>query len=99
MRYATGAKLYDMCEKTFIDLARKANAIILVLSILSRLINLIIKAECWVAGVGFLLLAIIKHQWLQVGIFAGMAGVGAIFLFLSANIQILLEDSLERLKS
>ena len=79
--------------------------IILVLSILSRLINLIIKAECWVAGVGFLLLAIlailasIKHQWLQVGIFAGMAGVGAIFLFLSANIQILLEDSLERLKS
>ena len=79
--------------------------IIIVLSILSRLINLIIKAECWVAGVGFLLLAIlailaiIKHQWLQVGIFAGMAGVGAIFLFLSANIQILLEDSLERLKS
>lgn len=79
--------------------------IIIVLSILSRLINLIIKAECWVAGVGFLLLAIlailaiIKHQWLQVWIFAGMAGVGAIFLFLSANIQILLEDSLERLKS
>ena len=78
---------------------------IIVLSILSRLINLIIKAECWVAGVGVLLLAIlailaiIKHQWLQVGIFAGMAGVGAIFLFLSANIQILLEDSLERLKS
>jgi hypothetical protein len=79
--------------------------IIIVLSILSRLINLIIKAECWVAGVGFLLLAIlailaiIKHQWFQVGIFAGMACVGAIFLFLSANIQILLEDSLERLKS
>ena len=50
---------------------------IIVLSILSRLINVIIKAECWVAGVGFLLLAIlailaiIKHQWLQVGIFKG----------------------------
>lgn len=79
--------------------------IIIVLSILSRLINLIIKAECWVAGVGFLLLAIlailaiIKHQWLQVGIFAGMAGVGAIFLFLSANIQVLLECGIERLKS
>ena len=79
--------------------------IIIVLSILSRLINLIIKAECWVAGVGFLLLAIlailaiIKHQWLQVGIFAGMAGVGAALLFLSANIQILLESSLEKLKS
>ena len=35
--------------------------IILVLSILSRLINLIIKAECWVAGVGFLLLAILTR--------------------------------------
>ena len=79
--------------------------IIIVLTILSRLINLIIKAECWVAGVGFLLLAIlailaiIKHQWLQVGIFTGMAGVGAVLLFLSANIQILLESSLEKLKS
>ncbi len=78
---------------------------IIVLSILSRLVDLIIKAECWVAGVGFILLAIlailaiIKHQWLQVGIFAGMAGVGAIVLFLSANIQVLLEDGLEKLKS
>ena len=79
--------------------------IIIVLSILSRLINLIIKAECWVAGVGFLLLAIlailaiIKHQWLQVWIFAGMAGVGAIILFLSANILVVLEFGLEKLKS
>lgn len=45
------------------------------------------------------ILAIIKHQWLQVGIFTGMAGVGAVLLFLSANIQILLESSLEKLKS
>ncbi len=45
------------------------------------------------------ILAIIKHQWLQVGIFTGMAGVGAALLFLSANIQILLESSLEKLKS
>ena len=78
---------------------------IIVLSILSRLIDLIIKAECWVAGVGYLLLAILailaimKQQWLQVGIFAGMAGVGATFLLLSANIQVLLEDSLEKLKA
>lgn len=77
--------------------------IIIVLSILSRLINLIIKAECWVAGVGFLLLAIlailaiIKHQWLQVGIFAGMAGSGALLLLLSANIQLGIETMIERL--
>ena len=32
--------------------------IILILELLKILINLLIKAECWVAGVGFLLLAI-----------------------------------------
>ena len=75
--------------------------IIIVLSILRCLINLIIKAECWVAGVGFLLLAIlailavIKQQWLQVGIFVGLAGLGAIILFLSANIQAWIELVLE----
>ena len=78
--------------------------IIIVLSILSRLIDLIIKAECWVAGVGFLLLAIlailavIKQQWLQVSAFAGLAGAGVVLLFLSANIQICIEDMLKRLK-
>ena len=78
--------------------------IIIVLSVLSRLIDLIIKAECWVAGVGFLLLtilaflAIVKHQWLQVGVFAGLAGAGLIILFLSANIQVWIESGLERLK-
>ncbi|MBO4609832.1 MAG: hypothetical protein J5696_08190 [Lachnospiraceae bacterium] len=78
--------------------------IIIVLGILSWLIDLIIKAECWVAGVGFLLLAIlailaiIKQQWIQVGIFAGLAGLGVILLVLSANIQIWIESGLERLK-
>ena len=78
--------------------------IIMILSILSRLIDLIIKAECWIAGVGFLLLAIlailaiIKQQWLQVGVFAGLAGAGVIILFLSANIQVWIENGLERLK-
>ncbi len=78
--------------------------IIIVLSILSRLIDLIIKAECWVAGVGFLLLAIlailavIKQQWIQVGVFAGLAGIGILLLFLSANIQVWIETGLERLK-
>ena len=78
--------------------------IIIVLSILRCLINLIIKAECWVAGVGFLLLAIlailavIKQQWIQVGVFAGLAGIGILLLFLSANIQVWIETGLERLK-
>ena len=78
--------------------------IVIVLSVLSRLIDLIIKAECWIAGVGFLLLAIlailavIKHQWLQVGVFALFAGIGIILLFLSANIQVWIEDGLKRMK-
>ena len=78
--------------------------IVIVLSVLRCLIDLIIKAECWVAGVGFLLLtilaflAIVKHQWLQVGVFAGLAGAGLIILFLSANIQVWIESGLERLK-
>ena len=77
--------------------------IIIVLSILKRLIDLFIKAECWVAGVGFLLLAIlailaiIKHQWIQVGIFAGMAGAVIVILFLSANILVWLENVLKML--
>ena len=45
------------------------------------------------------ILAIVKQQWLQVWIFAGMAGVGAIILFLSANILVVLEFGLEKLKS
>ena len=78
--------------------------IIIVLSILNRLIELIIKAECWVAGVGFLLLAIlvilavIKQQWLQVDVFTGLAGLGIIVLILSANIQVWIEDGLNRLE-
>lgn len=77
---------------------------IIVLSILSRLIDLIIKAECWVAGVGFLLLAILiflaitKQQWLQVCVFTGLIGLGAVILFLSANIHIWIESGLKRLK-
>ena len=55
-------------------------------------------------SVGFLLLAIlaimaiIKQQWLQVGVFAGLAGVGAIILFLSANIQVWIEDGIKMLR-
>ena len=79
-------------------------SIIIVLSVLRCLIDLLIKAECWVAGVGFLLLAIlailaiIKQQWFQIGVFAGLAGAGVVLLFLSANIQIYIEDMLKRLK-
>ena len=78
--------------------------IIIVLSVISWMIDLIIKSECWVAGVGVLLLAIlamlaiIKHQWLQVGLFAGIAGTVIVILFLSAYILAWLENVLKMLK-
>ena len=76
----------------------------IMLSIAGWIIDLIIKAECWVAGVGFLLLAIfailaiINQQWLQLGLFAGLAGAGVIMLFMSANIRLGIETILEKIR-
>ena len=49
--------------------------VIIVLDMVRALLDLIIKAECWVAGVGFLLLAIFsvialfEKMWLQLFVF------------------------------
>ena len=78
--------------------------IIIVLNIAGWILDLIIKAECWVAGVGFLLLAIlailavINRQWLQLGVFAGLTGVGAILIFASSHIRIGIEIILDRIR-
>ena len=66
--------------------------IILILDLLKIVINLLIKAECWVAGVGFLLLAIfailalVNKMWLQLGIFAIIFAAGAVILLMSVHI-------------
>ena len=66
--------------------------ILLVLELLKIVINLLIKAECWVAGVGFLLLAIFailalfNRMWLQLGIFLGLVFLLVLILFFSANV-------------
>ena len=66
--------------------------IILILELLKIVINLLIKAECWVAGVGFLLLAIfailalINKMWLQLGIFALLFVSGAVIMLMSVHI-------------
>ena len=79
--------------------------IILILELLKIVINLLIKAECWVAGVGFLLLAIfailalINKMWLQLGIFAIIFAAGALTLLMSVNILFwidILKESLEK---
>ena len=66
--------------------------IILILDLLKIVINLLIKAECWVAGVGSLLLAIfailelINKMWLQLGMFAIIFAAGAVILLMSVHI-------------
>ena len=78
---------------------------IIVLSILSRLIDLIIKAECWVAGVGYLLLAIlailalINQMWVQLGIFIGFFAVGVVIMLMSAHVQLVIDELQSVLKA
>ena len=66
--------------------------ILLVLELLKIVINLLIKAECWVAGVGFLLLAIFailalfNRMWLQLGIFVSLFVVGVAIMLMSVHI-------------
>lgn len=82
--------------------------IILILELLKIVINLLIKAECWVAGVGFLLLAIfailalVNKMWLQLGIFAiiFVAGVGILLMSVYIHFWIdILKESFEKCRN
>ncbi len=78
--------------------------IVLVLGIVSALLDMIIKAECWVAGVGFLLLAILallaifNGLWLQLGIFLIIFIFGIIIMMLSSHILLVVEQLNNKLK-
>ena len=82
--------------------------IILILELLKIVINLLIKTECWVAGVGFLLLAIfailalVNKMWLQLGIFALLFVSGAVIMLMSVHILFwidTLKESLEKCRN
>ena len=82
--------------------------IILILDLLKIVINLLVKAECWVAGVGFLLLAIfailalVNKMWLQLGIFALLLVSGAVIMLMSVHILFwidILKESLEKCRN
>ena len=72
--------------------------IVLILDLLKIVINLLIKAECWVAGVGFLLLAIfaflalINQMWLQLEIFGILFVLGMLILLFSVFILVWIES-------
>ena len=73
--------------------------ILLVLELLKIVINLLIKAECWVAGVGFLLLAIfailalLNKMWIQVVIFGLLTILIVIALLFSVYLLCLIDNA------
>ena len=72
--------------------------------IMSTCVKILVKAECWVAGVGFLLLAIfailalLNKMWLQLGIFASLFVAGVVIMMMSVHILFwidILKESVE----
>ena len=79
--------------------------VILVLGIAEILVKIIIKLECWIAGIGLLiiglcvLLAVFNQMWLQLGILTGVLLAGVLVMLLSAEIQVGVEMLLDRMKA
>jgi len=75
----------------------------LVLMFIGLLVDLFIKAECFVAGigglfiVGCLIYSIINQIWVHVGILSGILVLGIIFVLLTAEIKVGIEILLEML--
>lgn len=69
----------------------------MIVKLLGLLMDLFIKAECLVAGIGFLFLAIcliysmVKQLWLQAGIFVAIIVVAIVFVLMTAEIKVWLE--------
>ena len=79
--------------------------VIVLVVIMSTSMKLILKAECWVAGVGFLLLAIlatlalINKMWLQLGLFASLLVTGVVIMLMSAHILFWIETLRELIQN
>lgn len=77
--------------------------VFILVAIMSTIVKLIVKAECWVAGVGFLLLsicailALANRMWLQLGIFGLISAAGALILLFSVHIEVWLDCILDGL--
>jgi len=73
----------------------------LVLMVIGLLVDLFIKAECFVAGIGGLFLlacliySVINQIWINVGLLSGILGIGIILLLLSAEIKVRIEILLD----
>lgn len=74
----------------------------LVLRILGLFVDLFIKAECFVAGIGGLFLvaclihSIINQIWINIGLLSGILVLGIIFVLLTAEIKVGIEILLDK---
>lgn len=75
----------------------------LVLMFIGLLVDLFIKAECFIAGIGGLFLlacliySIINQIWGNVALLTGMIVAGVIFLLLTAEVKVWIEILLEKM--
>lgn len=75
----------------------------MILMLAGVLIDLFIKAECWVSGIVFVILAVciilalVNKMWLQAGILAGLVLIMVLALFLTANIKIWVDILAEKM--
>ena len=78
--------------------------LIIVLRLSRVMVDLIVRIECWVAGVGSLLLgsfsilAMIRKQWIQLELFGIIIILFTVILILSEYIVIIIDDLAALLK-
>ena len=76
----------------------------LVLIFINLMLDLFMRVECLVAGIGGLFLlacliySLINRIWIHVGILSGIIVVGVIFVLLTAEIKVGLEILLEKME-
>lgn len=75
----------------------------LLLMFIGLLVDLFIKAECFVAGIGGLFLvgcliySIVNQIWIHVGLLSGILVIGIIFVLLTAEIKVGIEILLDKM--
>lgn len=75
----------------------------LLLRVIGLLVDLFIKAECFVAGIGGLFLlvclfhSIINQIWINVGLLSGIIVIGVLLVLFTAEVKVGIEILLEKM--
>ena len=76
----------------------------LVLRVIGLLVDLFIKAECFVAGIGGLFLvgcliySIVNQIWINVGLLSGIIVISVLFVLFTADVKVVIEILLEKME-